>query len=43
MSQHKAVDMTEAKLKREGIDMMTGLNAFLSCQSKKISQSDLTW
>lgn len=27
--------MTEAKLKREEIDMMTGLNAFVGCYRKR--------
>lgn len=34
MSQLKAVEVTEAKLKREEIDMMTRLNAFVSCYRK---------
>lgn len=43
VSQHTAVEMTEAKLEREEIDMMTGLNGFGSCYRKKKSRDDFTW
>lgn len=34
VSQLKAMEMTEAKLKKEETDMMTRLNAFVSCYRK---------